>query len=190
MVFRLIFTFIRILFLLICFLVENQGTSNLVGSDTNSNSSPPEQVETLSPTRVAAKPGETAAHDLASSWCSAYRSSDPRRLAALETREMEIVDRFGDWHDLLGLKAREQFWKEGFEMTSRKDFRPECSVLHVRLIGLTAAIAQVKVSYKGGIRLKDGDRIPPFSEIHTLLLVKVEGTWLISGQEIVQQNSW
>jgi len=103
---------------------------------------------------------------------------------------MEIVDRFGDWHDLLGLQAREQFWKEGFEMTSRKDFRPECSVLHVRLIGLTAAIAQVKVSYKGGIRLKDGDRIPPFSEIHTLLFVKIEGTWLISGQEIVQQNSW
>jgi hypothetical protein len=189
MIFRLIFTFIRILFLLIHFLVENRGTNNLVGSDPNTNSSPPEHVEMLSPTRVAAKPGETAAHDLASSWCSAYRSSDPGRLAALETREMEIVDRFGDWHDLLGLNAREQFWKEGFEITSRKDFRPECSVLHVRLIGLTAAIAQVKVSYNGGIGLKDGDRIPPFSEIHTLVLVKVEGTWLISGQEIVQQNS-
>jgi hypothetical protein len=48
----------------------------------------------------------------------------------------------------------------------------------------------VKVSYKGGIALKDGDRVPPFSEIHTLVLVKADGTWLISGQEIVQQNSW
>src|SRR5262249_12984318 len=156
MVFRLIFTFIRILFLLICFLVENQGTSNLVGSDTHPNSSPPEQVETLSPTRVAAKPAVTAAHDLARSSLSAYRSSEARLLAALETREMEIVERFGDWHGLLGLQGREQFWKEGFEMTSRKDFRLECSVLHVPLIGLTSAIAQVKVSYKGGIRLKDG----------------------------------
>ena len=186
MVFRLIFTLIRILFLLIHFLVENQGTSNLVASDRNSNSSPPEHVETLSPARVATKPGEAAAHDLASCWCSAYRSSDPGRLAALETREMEIVDRLGEWHALIGLKAREHFWEDGFDMTSRKDFRPDCTVQHVRLIGLNAAIVQVKVSYYGGIALKDGDRIPPFSEIHTLVLVKVEGTWLISAQDIVQ----
>ena len=72
--------------------------------------------------------------------------SDPEQLAGLETREMEIVDRFGDWHHLIGLKAHEQFWKEGFEMTSRKDFRSECSVQHVRLIGLNSAIVQGKVS--------------------------------------------
>lgn len=37
--------------------------------------------------------------------------------------------------------------------------------------------------------LKNGDRIPRFSEIHSLVLVKVEGTWLITMQNIVQQNS-
>lgn len=36
--------------------------------------------------------------------------------------------------------------------------------------------------------LKNGDRIPRFSEIHSLVLVKVEGTWLITMQNIVQQN--
>lgn len=184
----MIFTFIRILFLLVLFLVASQGMS-LVGSDPNDHSSPSEHANALSHARVSAIPGETAAHNVASSWCSAYRSSDPKRLAALETREKEIVDRFGDWHHLIGLKAREQFWKDGFDMTSREDFLPECSVQHVRLIGLNTAIAQVTVSYHAGIALKGGDRVPPISEIHTLVLVKVEGRWLISAQNIVQQIS-
>jgi hypothetical protein len=64
--------------------------------------------------------------DLASSWCSAYRGSDPERLAALETREIEIVDRFGEWHHLIGLKARVHFWEDGFDMAGLKDFRPAC----------------------------------------------------------------
>ena len=40
------------------------------------------------------------------------------------------------------------------------------------------------VSYYDGIALEDGDRIPPFSEIHRLALVKVEGTWRVSAQDI------
>jgi hypothetical protein len=110
-------------------------------------------------------------------------------LAALETQELEIVDRFGDWHHLIGIKAREHFWEDGFDMTSRKHFRPECTVQHVRLIGRNVAIGQVTVSFDDGIVLKDGGRIPPFSEIHTFVLVRVEGTWRISVQDIVQQNS-
>jgi len=103
---------------------------------------------------------------------------------------MEIVDRFGDWHHLIGFKARAQFWKDGFDLTNRKHFRPKCFIQHVRLIGLNAAIAQVTVSYDEGIALADGNRIPPFSEIHTLVLANVSGNWLITAEEIVQQNSW
>ena len=106
----------------------------------------------------------------------------------METRQKEIVDRFGDWHLLIGDKARKQFWEDGFDVTSRKDFRPSCSVQHVRLIGLNIAIAQVTVSYNEGITLTGGERIPPFSEIHSLVLVKADETWLISAQDVVQQN--
>ena len=185
----MIFTFIRILFLFVHCLSAYQGTSRVVGSDPNRPSSPPEYPNALSYTGAATIPRETAVHDLASSWCSAYRSSDPERLAALETREMEIVDRFGDWHHPIGLEAREQFWKDGIDMTSRKDFRPECTVQHVRLIGLNAAVVQVMVLYHEGIALKGGDRISPFSEIHTLFLAKAEGRWLISAQDVVQKSS-
>jgi hypothetical protein len=34
-----------------------------------------------------------------------------------------------------------------------------------------------------------GDRIRPFSETHTFVLVMAKGYWLISAQNIVQQNS-
>ena len=184
----MIFTFIRLLFLLVHFLLAYQGTSR-VGPDPNRRSSPLEYPNTLSQshTGVATVPGETAVHDLASSWCSAYGSFDAERLAALESREMEVVDRFGGWHHPIGLEAREQFWKDGIYMTSRKDFHPECTVQHVRLIGSNAAIVQVTVSYDEGIALKGGDRIAPFSEIHTLFLAKAEGRWLISAQDVVQQ---
>ena len=185
----MIFTFIRILFLLVHCLSAYQGTSRVVGSDPNRPSSPAEYPHALSHTGAVTIPGETAVHDLASSWCSAYRSSDPERLAALETREMEIVDRFGDWHHPIGLEAREQFWKDGIDMTSRKDFRPKCTVQHVRLIGLNAAVVQVMVLFHEGIALKGGDRISPFSEIHTLFLAKAQGRWLISARDVVQQSS-
>lgn len=102
---------------------------------------------------------------------------------------MEIVDRFGDWHHLIGLKAREQFWKDGFDMIRSKDFHPECTIEHVRLIRLDIAIVQARVSYDHGISLKGGDRIPPFSEIHTFVVMNIDEIWLISVQDIVQQIS-
>jgi hypothetical protein len=74
-------------------------------------------------------------------------------------------------------------------MIRREEFRPECAVQHVRLIRADVAIVQATAFYNQGIALKDGDRIPPFSEIHTFVLVKAEGNWLISGQDIIQQNS-
>lgn len=66
---------------------------------------------------------------------------------------------------------------------SRKDLHAECTVRDVRLTGKNTAIVQVAVSYDKGIALSDGDRIPPFSEIHRLALVKVADTWRISAKD-------
>jgi hypothetical protein len=101
--------------------------------------------------------------------------------------EVEIVDRFGDWHQLTGLKDRQRFWGEGFDMIRMKDFYPECAIEHARLIRLDIAIVQARVSYDRGIRLKGGGRIPPFSEIHTFVVMKIDDSWLISAQDVVQQ---
>jgi ketosteroid isomerase-like protein len=180
--------FIGILPLIVLSLVASQATSILARSNSDKHSSLADHAKTSSRTRFAAIPAEKGAHDLVSSWCSAYRQSDPERLVALETGEIEIVDRFGDWHHLIGLKDREGFWEDGFDMIRRKDFHPACTVEYVRLIRSDVAIVQATVSYNQGIALKGDDRIPPFSEIHTFVLVKAEDTWLISAQNIVQQN--
>lgn len=122
-----IFTFMRMLFLVVDFLAAHGGTRSPVESSANTGSLPLEQSTALPHTKVAANAPEKAVHELASSWCSAYRSSDPERLAALETREIEIVDRFGEWHHLIGLKARVHFWEDGFDVVSRRDFGQNAS---------------------------------------------------------------
>lgn len=68
-------------------------------------------------------------------------------------------------------------------MKTRNAFHPECTVQHVRLTGKNTAIVQVAVSYDRGIALEDGDRIPPFSEIHKLVLVRIDDAWRISTQD-------
>jgi hypothetical protein len=181
--------FIRIFSFVILFFVTGQGTSILARPDSNKDSSLAQQAKTSSHTSLAAIAIEKGAHDLISSWCSSYRQSDPARLAAMETGEIEIVDRFGDWHHLIGQKSQERFWKDGFDMIRREEFRPECAVQHVRLIRADVAIVQATVSYNEGIALQGDDRIPPFSETHTFVLVMAKGYWLISAQNIVQQNS-
>ena len=181
--------FIRILPFVILFLVTGQGASILAKPDLNKHSSLAQQAKTSSHTRFATIPGEKGAYDLVSSWCSAYRESNAKRLAALETAEIEIVDRFGDWHHLIGAKTRQRFWRDGFDMIRPEHFQPKCTVQHVHLIRQNTAIAQVTVHYDEGIALKGGDCIAPFSEIHTFVLVMAEGNWLISAQNIVQQNS-
>lgn len=73
-------------------------------------------------------------------------------------------------------------------MTTYSGLQPECTVQHVRLIKKNTAIVQVAVSYDEGIALEGGDHIPPFSEIHRLALVKVDGAWQISALGTAQSN--
>lgn len=183
----LILTFTRILLLLLHFL-ESQGTNSLVGSEPKNDFSPPECARSLANARMAVIPGQTGARDLIRSWCSAYVHSDPERLAALEMNDVETVDRFGDWHHFTAPKDRRRFWKEGFDMIKSKEFDATCAIEHVRAIRSDIVIVQARVSYDQGISLKGGDRILPFSEIHSFVVMKVDDLWLISVQAIVQQT--
>lgn len=106
------------------------------------------------------------------------------RVFCIHAKFFRGVPRTRDWHHLIGLKVF--FSEEGVDTMSRNGFHPECTVQDVRLIGRNTAIVQVAVSYDEGIALEDGDRIPPFSEIYRLALVKVEDTWRISAQDMAQ----
>jgi ketosteroid isomerase-like protein len=165
-----------------------QGTSRLSDPNKGNDSSLGKPGKTWSHTSLGTTHEEKGARDLIESWCSAYGQSDSERLVPLEMNEVEIVDRFGDWHHLTGLKDRERFWRAGFDMIRSKDFHPKCTIEHVRVIRSDIAVVQTRVSYDHGISLKGGDRIPPFSEIHTFVVMKTDEIWLISVQDIVQER--
>jgi ketosteroid isomerase-like protein len=180
---------VRFLFLAAQLWAASQAGGRFPDPDDSNGPPSAKQGRLSSQTSLRTTPKEKGARDLVKSWCSAYRQSDPERLAALEMTEVEIVDRFGDWHHLTGRRDRERFWREGLDMIRTKDFRPECSIEHARLIRPDVAIVQARISYDRGIGLKGSDRIPPFCEIHTFVLTKSHDAWLISAQDIVQQIS-
>ena len=120
-------------------------------------------------------------------WCAGYAQLNPTRIAELQASEVEIVDRFGGLHRLSARKDQERFWAEGFDIIQAGEFHPQCDAVDVVFINPNAAVVHTKVSYPHGIRLKGGERIPPYSEIHTFVIAGNEGPWLISGHTVTKQ---
>jgi hypothetical protein len=62
---------------------------------------------------------QRAIRTLMSQWAEAYRNLDAKRLAALESAQVETVDRFGELHVPSGRTGNERLWSDAFEMVSR-----------------------------------------------------------------------
>lgn len=127
------------------------------------------------------------ARELIQVWCSAYSQLNPPRIAELQASEVEIVDRFGDLHRLSTPKDQESFWAQGFDIIQAGEFHPQCEPVDIVFINPYAAMVHAHVSYPHGIRLKGGERIPPYSEIHTFVIAGNEGPWLISGHNVTKR---
>lgn len=130
---------------------------------------------------------EAQARQLIQEWCSAYAHINPARIAELQAPEFEMVDRFGDIHRLSSRREQERLWAEGFDIIQARDFHPQCETVDVVFINPHVAMVHANVSYPRGIRLKGGERIPPYSEIHTFVTARNEGPWLIFEQNITKQ---
>lgn len=130
---------------------------------------------------------EKPPRELIRTWCSAYSDLNPKEMADLETAGVEVVDGFGDEHHFMSRNDRERFWDEGFQMIDTQEFHPQCILQHIRLLHPGVAIVQATVSYPHGIRLKGGERIRPYSEIHTFVVAKNEETWLIAAHNFTRQ---
>jgi hypothetical protein len=72
-------------------------------------------------------------------------------------------------------------------MIEAQEFHPQCVFQHIRSLHPGVAIVQATVSYPHGIKLKGGERIPAYSEIHTLVVAKDEETWLIAAHNFTRQ---
>lgn len=178
-------TLLRFLILLVHFCAGNQVMRIHQGPEANKQPKLLQKRATEPNSPGAAE--EKAARELIHGWCSAYSEMNPKQLAALETEEAEIVDGFGDPHYFLSRNDRERFWADGFEMIEAQGFHPQCVFQDIRLLHLDVAIVQATVAYPHGIRLKGGERIPPYSEIHTFIVAKNEETWLIAAHNFTRQ---
>jgi len=163
-------------------------TSLAGDSNASAERSLDRQAGGLSTTNPVSKSAVRAVRELIERWCVAYGDLDEKELGALESPDIEIVDRFGEVHAAKQRQDEERFWAGGFEMIRREDFHPICNIEEIHSIRPDVVIVHVEISYSGGIPLKGGDFIPPFSEIHTFLVSRDEAVWRIAGHDITKRE--
>jgi uncharacterized protein (TIGR02246 family) len=131
---------------------------------------------------------ERAVRARISEWVEAYRNLDAKRLAALETPAVEVVDRFGQVR-LPSASENEKLWSDTFEAISRKSTPPTVTVDHIEFLRPDVALVQMSWQFSKGILLVDGDRIPPYSEVDTYVVTKVQGVWLVAAHNMQEKKS-
>ena len=118
----------------------------------------------------------------------AYRTYDAKRLAALETPDVELVDRFGELHLPSGRVENAQIWAEAFEMISRNTTPPNASIDRIQFVRPDVAVVQMSWRFPEGILLVDGERVPAFSEVDTYVVIKSESGWLVAAHNMQEQK--
>jgi ketosteroid isomerase-like protein len=133
-------------------------------------------------------PGEAerAVRTLILRWNAAYSRFDAKALAALESPDVEIVDRFGELHRGRGREDNKRLWADSFEPISSRSAAPECTIEQIRLIRADVAIVYMRARYPNGITLSDGASMPAFSELNTFVVTLDRGVWLVTAQSVHQ----
>ena len=130
---------------------------------------------------------QRAVRTLISRWVEAYRELDARRLAALETPDVVIVDRFGEVHLPHGRREAEKLWSDAFETVSTNTPPITVTIDHIQFIRPDAAVVQVSWRFAEGILLTDGERIPPYSQVDTYVLIKRKNVWLVAAHNMQEK---
>jgi len=126
--------------------------------------------------------GESGVRSLLATWFKAYQNRDAHKLTELETTDVEVVDRFGTPHR--GKSENEQLWRDTLSVISPDSEAPEVKFDDVRFLRSDVAIAEVSLQYQRGILLVDGERLPPFSEVDTFVVVKARSGWLVAAHNV------
>ena len=146
-------------------------------------------VALASDQRPSSKPKEeSVVRSLISQWIEAYKALDAKRLVALETPDVQVVDRFGVLHVSSGRNDNEKLWSDSFEVVARNAAPPIITIEEIRLLRPDLALVQVSSQFTEGISLVDGDRIPPFSQTDTFVVVKSQGVWLIAAHNMQEKR--
>jgi ketosteroid isomerase-like protein len=130
---------------------------------------------------------ERGVHDFIARWNAAYTGLDAGALAALETNDYEMIDRFGHWIKSEGPEFNQRLWATTFKDIYHGKPGPARIVESIRFMAPNVAVVQARANHAEGVVLDDGTRIPPFWEIDTYTLVKVDGGWRVALLNIHNQ---
>src|SRR5581483_2701253 len=130
---------------------------------------------------------ESGVRDFISRWNKAYVSLDAKSLAALETADFQLVDRFGHWIRSEGPEFNRQLWARTFNEIYHGKPGPARTIESVRFLAPQVAIVQARANHAAGVILDDGTRIPPFWEIDTYTLIRTKTGWLVALLNIHNQ---
>lgn len=120
-------------------------------------------------------------------WNSAYTTMNAKDLAALETADYEMIDRFGHWIKSEGPQFNENLWHAAFTEIYRGKPGPPRQIESIRFLAPNIAIVQARANHPDGVTLDDGSKIPPFWEINTYTLVKTDAGWRVALLNIHNQ---
>jgi uncharacterized protein (TIGR02246 family) len=96
---------------------------------------------------------ERAIRSLISRWVEAFKDLDAERLAAMETSDVQAVDRFGVLHLLSGRSEDEKLWADSFEAVSRNTAPPVVTIDRIRFLRPDVAVVQASWRFAEGILL-------------------------------------
>jgi len=130
---------------------------------------------------------EAGVRDLIARWNTAYTSLDAKSLAALETPDYEMIDRFGHWIKSEGPEFNRRLWAVTFTEIYRGKPGPARGIESIHFMAPNVAIVEARANHPDGVTLDDGSRIPPFWEINTYTLVKTAAGWQVALLNIHNQ---
>ena len=130
---------------------------------------------------------ETGVRDFVARWNAAYTGLNAKALAALETPDFELVDRFGHWIKSEGPEFNERLWAMGFREIYHGKPGPARTVESIRFFAPNVAVVQARAYHADGVTLDDGTHIPAFWEINTYTLVRTDEGWRVALLNIHNQ---
>jgi ketosteroid isomerase-like protein len=130
---------------------------------------------------------EMGVREYIAQWNAAYTGMNAKALAALETPDFELIDRFGHWVKSEGPEYNERLWAMAFSEVYQGKPGPARTVENIRFMAPNVAIVEVRANHQDGVTLDDGTRIPPFWEIDTYTLLRTDAGWRVTLLNIHNQ---
>ena len=127
---------------------------------------------------------EQKVRELIGKWDAAYRAMDGKTIAALETPDFELVDRFGNWIAQTSREENARMWNWTFKNIYQGRPGPKHAIERVRFVTADSAVVVCSAFWAEVITLPDGQKIPPHGQTTTFTVIKTKEGWQIAAQTV------